>query len=60
MKAADDYAAINRRMQELQQQQPDWMPRCKDCMDLGWRRDISKNGWIRVPCPACGNPEEKP
>ena len=63
MKLADDFTAIARRLDQLRKDHPDWMPRCKLCSDTGWRRvppdELNYNGWRRVICPACQNPEGK-
>lgn len=61
---ADNFTAIRSRLDELRKEQPDWMPKCQLCSDTGWRRvpsgEINYNGWRRVICPACQNPEGKP
>jgi len=57
---ADNFAAIRARLDEIYREQPDWMPKCRLCSDTGWRRFPTGEGWRRVVCPQCGNPEGKP
>jgi hypothetical protein len=70
MKIADDYEAIKRRLAEIKGEQLDrnrngdtWMPKCKLCMDTGYRRIMVKGhpqGWDRIVCPDCNNPNGLP
>ena len=64
MKAADDYAAINRRMAEIKGESvhaPPHLPWCPDCANTGWERRVTQSsGWVRVVCERCGNPHDLP
>ena len=60
---ADEYAYINRRMQEIQQRKLMWESyECEVCNRLGWeqRRYRNSGSIIYVPCRTCTNPFDLP
>jgi hypothetical protein len=58
---ADDWKAINDRMQQIQAERSAFFKPCRMCNNLGWGPDLRYDGRpneARVaPCYLCGNPK---